>query len=427
MITDVRVTRLSNGVKVISSALPHVESVAFGIWVGVGGRYEEASMSGVSHFIEHMLFKGTKKLSAKGISQAIEGRGGYLNAFTQEESTCYYARVAYDQLHRAVGVLTDMYQNSVFDRGELAREKGVIVEEIMMYRDQPQQLVQELLGEALWKDHALGRPLIGSPETLQKMNRKNMLAFLKSKYVPGNTVCAFAGKLDHDRCVREVEGAMSGHRTGRRPRCSPVAASVGQKRVVFHEKEIEQTHLSMGVRLFGRKDDKRFALRVLSAALGENMSSRLFQIVREKHGLAYSIHSSIHLFQDSGAFIVSAGLDKKRVPKAIELIVKEMGRMKDRPMGNAEIRRAKDYVVGQIRMGWESTSHQMLWLGDNLLNRDRFVSPEEIIARLQKVTAEDVQKVARHVLRRSRLSLSLVYPKLQMNEQRKIREVLKGF
>lgn len=423
---NVRQSKTSNGIRVATSAIPHVESVTMGIWVGVGSRYEPIEIGGISHFTEHLLFKGTRRRSPRDISQAIEGKGGYLNAFTGEEATCYYARVGYDQLGSGFDVLGDMYMNSRFDRKEIEKERGVIFEEIMMYRDLPRHLVQEMLMGILWPKHPLGRPIIGTHESLSAMSRKTFLDFVASKYVTNNTVVAFAGNLDHDACVGMVEKAMGKAPRASRARFTPVSGGLKQGRAVFLAKEVEQTHLALGFRGFGYTDDRRHALRILNVVLGENMSSRLFQIVREKHGLAYSVNSNIQLFRDSGALIIAAGLDRERKTQALDLIVKEVRRMAERPVGAAEVKRAKDYVIGQTRLGLESTSHQMMWLGDNFLSRGRFVSPEEAIAKLKDVTAADIQKLARQIFRHSRVSLAVVSPGLSNQHQATMRNSLKN-
>jgi predicted Zn-dependent peptidase len=424
MLMDVRAGRLGNGVRVVTSAIPRVESVALGIWVGAGSRFERAEWGGISHFIEHLLFKGTRHRTARDISRAIEGRGGYLNAFTQEESTCYYARVACDRLGEALDVLTDMYLCPLFAGEDIAKERGVIVEEIMMYRDQPQHVVQELMTAALWRGHPLGRPVSGSPESLARVNRAALLDYKRAAYVPANTVFAFAGKVSHEPCLRRVQRLFG--RLGRRPAppCARVGERVGQEQVVVENKGIEQTQVALGIRLFGRRDPRRYALRLLNAVLGENMSSRLFQIVREQHGLAYSIHSSYHLFADSGALVVSAGLDRKRSVPALELIVRELARLKESAVGPRDLKRAKDYVLGQLRLGLESTTNQMMWIGDNLISHGRFIPPEEIIGQVERVSAADIRRLAGETLAAARTSLAVVSPDLAARDQPALRKLL---
>ncbi|MFC1462468.1 M16 family metallopeptidase [Verrucomicrobiota bacterium] len=422
---NVRTSQLPNGIRVISSSLPHVESVTLGIWVGVGARCEAARFAGMSHFIEHLLFKGTSRRTAKDISQAVEGRGGYLNAFTQEENTCYYARVAHDHAWNALDVLADMYRHSRFDPREIEKERGVIIEEIMMYHDQPQHAVHDMLMRALWKGHPLGRPIAGEPEALRAMTRRHMVEFLRKKYVPSQTLIAIAGKVDHDRCVSKVKELMGSCKRGRTSGFRRVAASAAQDALVTEKRDIEQTHLALGIRLFGRCDKRRYTLKVLSAILGENMSSRLFQLVREKYGLAYSVSSSCHLYSETGALVVSAGLDRKRYLKALDLVVRELARLKERPVGRKELKLARDYVVGQLRLGLESTSNQMMWLGDNIMSHDRFIAPDESISEISKVTAEDIQRLARQVIKRGRTSLAVISPDLSAADKAQMRAALK--
>jgi len=422
---QVRQSKTDNGIRVVTSMMDHVQSVALGIWVGIGSRYEPVQASGISHFTEHLLFKGTRRRSQRDISQTIEGRGGYLNAFTGEEATCYYARVGYNQLRQSLDVLTDMYVNSRFDKDEIQKERGVITEEIMMYHDQPRHLVSEMLMNILWKDHPVGRPIIGTRETLSTMKRKTFIEFTKKNYVAKNTVVAIAGNVKHDVCVEYVQDMMK--KVSEKPRApvfTAVNASVNQGRTAFLEKNVEQTHLAIGLRSFGYQDKRRHTLRILNAIFGENMSSRLFQIVREKHGLAYSVHSSIQLFKDSGALMIAAGLDRDRKVKALELIVNELVRIKERPVSKAELRRAKDYAIGQMRLGLESTSHQMMWLGDNLLSRRKFTPPEETIELLSRVTVADVAKLASQLIRHSKVSLAMVSPEVSKQDQARMKTIL---
>lgn len=410
MLMNVQMTPLANGLRVVTASIPQVESVAMGVWIGVGGRHESQALSGTSHFIEHLLFKGTYRRSARAISQAIEGRGGYLNACTQEESTCFYARVASEHAAIALDVLMDMYLHPRFDPTELNKERGVIIEEIMMCRDQPPQVVEEMLSLLLWPDHPLGRSLAGTPEGIARVSRTAIRAFKAAHYVPANTVVVFAGKVAHAECVDRVARYTGSLAPGRRATARPVRATLRQERVALQTRKIEQTHLAFGLRLFGRTDERRYPLKILNVVLGENMSSRLFQTIREKHGLAYSIHSTYQLFAETGALVIAAGLDRKRTPRAVELILREILRLKATPVGARELVRAKDYAIGQIRLGLESTANQSFWLGENYTAFDRLISPEEMIQRLSGVEAEAIQRVAVDILRESRSSLALLVP-----------------
>ncbi len=415
-------TVLANGIRVATANMPNVESVAMGVWVGVGGRYEDKRISGVSHFIEHLLFKGTKTRSAKDISQAIEGRGGYFNAFTQEESTCYYARISAEHIKSTFAILADMYLNPKFAAADINKERGVIIEEIMMYKDQPQHLVQEILGELLWQDHALGRPLIGTTDTVGKVSRAEILKFKDTKYVAENTIVVFAGKVDHEECVKLVERTLGRVRKTRGPVYPVVTKQTHQKDVRVLAKDIEQTHIALGIRLFGRHDKRRYPLKLLSIILGENMSSRLFQVVREKHGLAYSIHSSTQLFDETGVLDIQAGVDCDRLGRAVELILSELAKTKEKPVDAQELRRAKDYAIGQLRIGLESTSNQMMWVGENLMSYGRFIQPSEVVRKIEAVSEKDIHRVAGEVLHAKALSVAMVTPGAGDKHVRLIRE-----
>jgi predicted Zn-dependent peptidase len=410
MLDQVRLTTLPNGTRIITSPQPDAESAAVGIWIGVGGRYESAALTGASHFIEHMLFKGTRRRSARAISQAIEGRGGYLNAYTQEDGTCYYARLPHEFWHEALDVLADMYLEPRLTPADLARERDVIIEELRMYRDQPQHVVQEQFTEAVWPGHALGRPLAGTERSLKAMTRDRLDAFRRAHYTPAATVFAFAGRITHDACVEQVTRLVGQRPAGRSPTPKAFPARLPQERIRLVRREIEQVHAVIGFRTFGRHDPRRFALRVLNGALGENMSSRLFQIVREKHGLAYSVQSSYQLLGDTGAVTVSAGLDRARADQALRLVASEIDRIRRKPMGPAELRRTRDYLLGSFRLGLEGASSQMTWAGEGLLQYGKFISPDAVIAKLKAITADDVQCVAQQILDPRRLTVALVVP-----------------
>ncbi len=420
-----QITQIDNGIRVASVSMPGVESVSAGIWAGVGSRNETISVSGISHFLEHMLFKGTRKRSARDIVCAIEGRGGYMNAFTQEESTCYYIRVASDALAESYEVLSDMVARSCFPQEEVEREQGVIVEEIMMYRDQPQHVAHEMLTGAMWHGHPIGMPIAGTPKSVRSIDRKKLVDFYRRHYVPANIVASFAGKLEHDACVSLVRRHL-GKMKGRKPRAPvPVRRGVAQQRMALRDASIEQAHMSMGFRIFGRKDRRRYPLRILNAILGENMSSRLFFSVREKYGLAYSIHSSVHLMQDTGVLNISGGFDKRRIKKALEVTARELVRMKTKRVPRSELQRAKDYVTGQIKLGLESTSSRMIWAGEQLLGAGRISDPEKIIERINEVTADEVRDLACYTFNPKKLSVAGVAPDLE-SIQSKVEGIVAG-
>ena len=405
-----QVTQLKNGLTVATAEMPHMASVSLGLWVGVGGRYERAELNGVSHFIEHLLFKGTKKRSARDISQAVEGIGGYLNAFTSEENTCFYSKARHDRLDELLDVLVDMFLNSRFDPVEIEKERGVIKEELAMYLDQPAHHVQDLLNETLWPNQPLGRPLTGTEKTLDGITRADLVNFQRSNYVIGATVIAAAGNLKHREVIKAVGRFASLFPRGKRPSFIPSNNGQAGARLRLFTKKTEQTQMALGIRTCSRHDDRRFALRLLNTVLGENMSSRLFQVVREDRGLAYNIYSSLSFFDDTGDLVISAGLDTDNLPMTLQLIVRELRRLHQQPPNIAEFRRARDYIFGQLDLSLESTENQMMWLGEQLLGYGKVLSPGEIKRRLSEVTPAAVRTVARNFFRAERLNLALVTP-----------------
>lgn len=385
-------------------------SVSVGLWVGVGGRYEPAELNGASHFIEHLLFKGTRRRSAKEISQAVEGIGGYLNAFTGEESTCFYSKARCDRFEELLDVLTDMFLNSRFDPVDIDKERSVIKEELAMYLDQPQHLVHEILNETLWPGQPLGRPLTGTERTLDAMRREDLLRFQRHNYVAPCTLVAIAGNVRHSRALKAVSRVARRFPLGRRPAYPPAAWRQSRPEVRLRSKQTEQTQLALGIRTCSRHDERRYALRLLNTILGENMSSRLFQVVREDRGLAYSIYSSLSFFDDVGTLTIGAGLDADKLPRALKLIVGELKRLKESPVSAAELRRARDYVLGQIDLSLESTDNQMMWIGEQLLGYGRILPPGEIKRRLCAVRPADIRRVAQDFFQPERLNLAMVSP-----------------
>jgi len=405
-----QVTVLGSGLTVASAAMEDRASVSVGLWVAAGGRHEEEGENGACHFIEHMLFKGTKRRNAREISQAVEGVGGYLNAFTGEESTCFYARARHDRLDQLLDVLSDMLLNARFARSEVERERNVIQEEIAMYLDQPQQHVQELLNALMWPDQALGRPLTGTVASVARLDRDALVEFKRAYYTAGATLLVGAGHVSHARLVRWASRHLADCVPGARRLAAPVVERQERPWVRVQVKDTEQTQLALGIRTCSRHDRRRYALRVLNTLLGENMSSRLFQVLRERHGLAYSIYSSNSQYEDTGALVISAGLDTDNLAKALRLILHELRRQAQRAPGREEFQRARDYVLGQLDLGLENTENQMQWVGEQLVGYGRVLSPAAVRRRLAGVTPEEVRAVAREFFRPERLSLALVTP-----------------
>lgn len=406
-----RTTLLPSGLTVVTAEMPHMASVSLGLWVGVGGRYEPAEINGVCHFIEHLLFKGTRRRSAKAISQAVEGVGGYLNAFTSEELTCFHARAGAGHFRELLDVLVDMLLHSKFAAEDVVKEREVIKEELAMYDDQPQLRVQELLNATLWPDQPLGRPITGTEQTLDAIGREDLIGYLQRNYVTGSTLIAAAGRLKHADVVKAVMRYGQHFRAGRRPVFSPALNSQREPVVRLCSRQTEQTHLALGIRTCSRHDDRRFALRLLNTILGENMSSHLFQVVREDKGLAYSIYSTPSFFNDTGDLVISAGLDTDKLVQTLRLVLRELRRMRETPPAAAELRRARDFVIGQIDLALESTDNRMTWIGEQWMGYGKILPPAEIKRRLREVSASEIRAVACDFFRPNRLNLALVSPR----------------
>jgi predicted Zn-dependent peptidase len=409
-VTLYQLTRLPNGLTVATAEMPHMSSVSVGLWVAVGSRCEPPELNGACHFIEHLLFKGTRRRSARDISQAVEGIGGYLNAFTSEEATCVHARAVHDRFADLLDVLVDMFVNSRFDPRDIAKERDVIKDEIAMCLDDPQHHVQEILNATLWPDQPLGRPITGTPKTLDSLRRSKLIGFLRDHYVTGATAIVAAGRIRHREVLRAALAHAPRFRKGLRLPPAPSITSQSGPRVRLVTKPTEQTQLALGIRTCSRHDNRRFALRLLNALLGENMSSRLFQALREDRGLAYSIYSTPSFFADTGDLVISAGLDAENVRQALSIIRRELRRMTDTCPGKAELRRARDYVIGQMDLAQESTDNQMHWTGEQLLAHGRVLRPCDIKRRLASLTAQHIRSVARDFFRSDRVNLAIVSP-----------------
>lgn len=386
-------------------------SVAVGLWVGVGGRHEPARLGGISHFIEHLVFKGTRRRTAAAISQAVEGIGGYLNAFTDEEHTCFYARAAAHHLPVLLDVLVDMLLHPRLDPADIDRERDVILEEWSMYRDQPAELVHDLLNAAQFPRHPLGRPVIGTPASIRRLQRPDFESFMRSHYAAGAVVVAAAGNLRHDDLVRPVARLARHFPPGPRMGFQPFGRPVDGPRVRLLTRPTEQTNIGLGFRAASRHDPRRHALRLLNVLLAENMSSRLFQVVREQHGLTYNIQSALTCWADVGDIVVSAGLDTRDLEKTLRLIARELARLRGRAPGSAELRRARDYVLGQFDLSLENTENHMMWLGEQWLGHQCLTPPDRIREQLAAVTTAEVRAAAAEFLAPRGRTLALVSPR----------------
>ncbi|MGE5676018.1 MAG: M16 family metallopeptidase [Mycobacterium leprae] len=389
-------TTLPSGLRVITESIPYVRSASVGVWVGAGSSWETPQNMGISHLIEHMLFKGTPSRTARQIAQEIDGRGGNLNAYTAKEQTCYYAKVLDEHLPVAIDVLADMVLHSMFDPNHLAKEKGVVVEEIKMYEDVPDDLVHDLFAAAMWEGHALGRPIVGTEETVQSFTREQILGYCASHYIPSNIVIAAAGNVEHQQVVDLVARAFDelGQRSGSVPDWPAAPTDPQGPRSILRVKEHEQVHLVVGMKGLYQDHDDLYALHLLNTVLGGGASSRLFQEIREERALAYSVFSYQSSFQSTGNFAVYAGVSPKAVNEVLELILKEYRTMGENGLTAEELKAAKDQLKGEIMLGLESTSGRMTRLGRGELTRGRVLSPDEIVAKIDAVTLEGAAALA---------------------------------
>ena len=412
MLPSATLETLENGLKLVLVPDDHVESVCFGLFVRSGSRHETAEVAGISHFIEHMLFKGTATRSALEISQAIEGRGGNFNAYTSEEGTCFYAHMPYNLLETAVDILSDMYMHAAIPTEEFARERNVVLEEIKMYDDEPDSVASENLSRALFPKNALGLPIAGSAATLAKMTPKMLRDYIRRAYVPKATCAVIAGRFDPDKARTCVKRALGGRAAGEPLVYEKVKARQCPLKEIRATRDIQQVQLALGFRTFGVYSPlkKKSAASVFDCLMCRTMSSRLFQSVREKRGLSYDIRSQLQFFDDVGGWAVTAGLDTARVDEAVETIEREFARIRAKKPTAAELRRTKDYLLGNFRMGLENQRSRMYFFGGCAQTYNKIIPPNEMIDAIEAVTADDVLAVANEILQDSRKSYSWVTP-----------------
>ena len=403
--------RLSNGLRAILVPC-EAESVAFGLFVASGSRHESARTAGISHFIEHMLFKGTPTRRPIDITRAIEGRGGNFNACTGEESTCYYAHLPHEYLGEAVDILCDMYRNASMPADEFAREKQVVLEEIKMYADEPDAVAMENLQRALFPRNPLGAPVAGSAASLGPLTPSDLARYMRSHYLPSNTVAVVAGRFDEASALKMLEQRLGEARASRsRVSACPVDFSLPPVAEISSVKDVHQSQLAIGYRTFGAGDPRRYAASVMDAILGRGMSSRLFQEVREKRGLSYDISSRMHFFSDAGMLTVTAGLDPEKLDIARRTIDREIARLCAKNVPAAELARTKEFLVGNFRLSHERVTSKMFFYGSMLLAYGRIVEPGEQVAGIASVTPADIRAVAQTVFAPENRSVSLVLPR----------------
>ncbi len=403
-------TTLENGLKVVTVPMKERDSSGVAIWVRAGSRFETAKQAGVSHLLEHMLFKGTKKRTARQIKEEVEGVGGMLNAFTGEESTCYFSKLLVPHFPRALEVLADMVRNATVEPRELSRERTVILEEIRMYRDLPSHYVHDILGELLFPDQALGRPVAGTVESVSGLTRSEILGYKKKFYKPSNIVVTVSGAVRHSQIVDMAAKYFTGGKDEAVPKFAKAEVKLSSPRSSFLEKASEQTHFVLGFHGLPRFHPDRYKLGILNIILGANMSSRLFEEVREKRGLAYEVKSGVSMYQDAGAVNISAGVEASKAPGAVSVILKELSKLRKTPVSAGELRRAKDYFMSQLYMALEDTLDHLLWAGERIIDGGELPDKMRIRDYVEAVTEADVQDMARSIFRNNRMRFALIGP-----------------
>ncbi|SEN44510.1 M16 family metallopeptidase [Lihuaxuella thermophila] len=397
---------LPNGIRIVAEQIPYVRSVAVGIWIGTGSENETPGENGISHFIEHMMFKGTKKRTARQLAEAFDEIGGHVNAFTAKEMTCYYAKVLDQHFPISLEILADMFFESTFAETEIEKEKKVIVEEIRMVEDTPDDLVHDLLSEASFGNHALGHPVLGSVENVQGFRREDLLRYKDRYYNPHNVVIAVAGNLPDDY-LQQVEAAFARHEGD--------SVSVKNKRPSFtpnikiKKKKTEQTHLCLGLPGLSVSDSRIYTLVLLNNVLGGNMSSRLFQEIREERGLAYSVFSYHSAHRETGLFAIYAGTAHGQENEVLECVQNILSEVKENGLTASELNKAKEQLKGSLMLGLESTNNRMSRLGRNELLLGRHITLDQIVESVEKITLDDVNQLAREIFS-SPMSLALISP-----------------
>jgi predicted Zn-dependent peptidase len=404
-------TVLDNGLRVLTSPLPHTRSVSVALFVGAGSRYEDDSLAGVSHFLEHMLFKGThKRGTPREIAEAIEGIGGVMNAATDKELTVYWAKVPVDHFSVALDVLLDQLLHSRIDPVELERERKVVIEELAMVEDSPGELVGLLLEELLWPDQPLGRDIAGSPESVAGLSRETMIEYLKTQYVPENTVLSVAGNIGHEAVVGEALEHVSSWAKGPHRTWTPATDGQTAYRFGLRTKRTEQTQIALGYPAYSAFHKDRYILDVLNTIFGEGMSSRLFMEVRELRGLAYDVHSSVAHFLDTGAFVIGAGVDPGKAVECVKAIRNELDRLRSTLVPDTELTKAREYIKGRMVLRMEDSRAVSSWIGGQELLRNDVRSVDDVLRAVDAVTPDDVLRVAQDIIRDDRANLALVGP-----------------
>jgi predicted Zn-dependent peptidase len=397
---------LDNGLRLITETMPHVRSVTIGVWLTRGSRHESDERSGIAHFVEHMLFKGSDTRTAEDIAQSIDSIGGQLDAFTAKEYASYYIKVLDEHLPLAVDLLADIVLRPAFAADEIEREKKVVLEEIKMVEDTPDDLVHELFTQHFWEGHPLGRPILGSKETVEGLTRDALRQYFTGAYVGSNIIISAAGNIQHAQVRALIEAAFGAVPKSGEPLNGTSPATVSQ--VVTRTKDLEQSHVCLGTSCYPQRHDDRYVSYILNTVLGGSMSSRLFQNVREKRGLAYSVFSGISAYRDAGNLTIYAGCANDAVEQVVDLCVAELRAMKQGPVPESELRRAKDHLKGSLMLSLENTASRMSHLARQEIYFDRHFGLDETLEGVERVSADDVMRVAHDLFSGGPLAATVV-------------------
>lgn len=416
-------TVLTNGVRILSKKIPYVRSVSMGVWVNVGARDESDAESGLSHFIEHMIFKGTKKRTAFQIAKEFDAIGGHTNAFTSMELTCYHAKVMDAHLETMIDILSDIFLNSEFAPDEIRKELPVILQEIAMIEDNPEEYIHILLGNDFWGTNSLGRSILGTRDNIVQFDHKTIRDFFQRFYHPEQIIIAVAGNVEHEQLVDLIGTKFETIRSisPLPKRCSP---EINSRHITLNFRELEQVHISFGTKGLSITDPKRYSLSLINTILGGNMSSRLFQEIREKRGLAYSVYSFLSSYVDTGMFGVYMGVSPQSADESISLILNEMQKLKNAAIDTSELNDAKEYTKGSILLSSESTDNQMVRLAQNEIHFGEFIPIETIVKKIENVSKEEIFELAKTVFNTDLLSITTLGPLL---EKSRIEAIINDF
>ncbi len=398
---------LPNGLTVISEQMQHLRSVSIGVWVKTGSRDEDPRSNGISHFIEHMLFKGSANRSAEDIARQVDSIGGNMDAFTAKECICFNMKVVDEHLPVAIDILSDLVLNPLFKEEDIAREKGVILEEIKMDEDSPDYLVHEIFTQSFFKDHPLGKPILGTRDTVKKFERSSVLEFYKQCFTPENIVISAAGNLEHKKFVDLVKrhfAQLKPTKTNRKSRRPETASRI----MLRNKKSLEQVQICMGVPSYPIAHEKRYASYILNSLLGGGMSSRLFQNIRERQGLAYAIYSDLSPYRDTGCLCVYAGTSRESAGKVVQSVVRELFRLKSETVSAEELRRSKDQLKGSLMLSLESSTSRMSNLARQEMYFDHFFTLDELIERIEAVSADELRAMAEEFFKTESIAVTVL-------------------